>query len=447
MKEFFLKYKYRIIILGIAIVVAAITLLIGSIYGDNERNGIRYQLVDNEYMVDRYNGDAEVVKIKSTFKGKKVTSIGKEAFHNNKNIIKVILPENLKIIEENAFANCVNLSEINLVESIETIEARAFYNTKLYNIELPKKVNVLNRGVLITNNGIIEVPDTITIIEESAFQGDINVEEIKLPNTIISIGERAFNLCENLKKINLPDSIEYIGKYAFEQSGIEKIELSKNLTVIEENMFSKCYNLNEVILNDGLKSIESCAFRGCKALKTINIPNTVVKLGDECFGYSGLIKIVIPNSVEKIGSSVFSHCTSLKEMSIPFIGETKQTEKDIYYFFSGTREWYNDPIALQIVRVTGEGVSIGNKAFANSKTIKEIYLETVVSIESDAFDMTELLQKVVVTSKLKSVGEVTFRKGTNVEKLDLYCYFSNIHAQQYFPKNWCSTNVNIIYKG
>lgn len=444
MKEFFLKFKYRIVILGITIIVVAITLLIGGIYGDNEINGIRYQLVDNEYTVFRYYGDDEVVKIKSNFKGKKVTGIGEEAFHNNKNITKVILPKNLKVIEKNAFAGCIKLSELNLPDTVEVIEQGAFRNTLLYNIQLPKNVTVLNQNVLFTNNGIIEVPDTITIIGESAFQGNTNVEEIILPNTITSIGENAFWLCESLKKINLPDSIEYIGKDAFEQSGIEKITLPKNLTVIETDTFNKCDNLNEVILNEGLEIIKWGAFRGCHALKTINIPNTVIELGDECFGYSGLVKIVIPNSVEKIGINILCYCTSLKEISVPFLGDTKKNNKDIYYFFSGTRDKYNDPTSLEIVRVTGENVTIGSNAFAYSKTIKELYLESAVSIVEDAFESMELLEKVVI-NKLKNVGYLTFRKGRNVEKLELYCYFSLSYAQQYLPEDWYSANVNVHY--
>ena len=46
MKEIFSKYKYRIVMVGIAIVATVIVLLIGNTYGNNEINGIRYALTE-----------------------------------------------------------------------------------------------------------------------------------------------------------------------------------------------------------------------------------------------------------------------------------------------------------------------------------------------------------------------------------------------------------------
>ena len=39
MKKIISKYKYRIAILGIAVVAALVTIIIGSTYGNNEING------------------------------------------------------------------------------------------------------------------------------------------------------------------------------------------------------------------------------------------------------------------------------------------------------------------------------------------------------------------------------------------------------------------------
>lgn len=446
MKEIFSKYKYRIVMIGIAIVATVIVLLIGNTYGNNEINGIRYALTEEGYQVIDYNGDSEVVKIKDKFKGEYVTSIGNEAFFNNKEITKVVLPQHLKVIEEKAFEGCTKLSEINLVDSIEIIEQGAFANTLLYNLDLPQNMKVLNKGVLLTNNGVIEVPESIEIISEDAFSSVRGLEEVKLPNTIKSIGEYAFYMCENLKKINLPDSIESIGKNAFYNCGLERIVLPQKITILENSVFRGCDKLKEVVFNEELIEIKDQAFTGCIALKTINLPSSLKKLGYECFSYSGLVKVAIPNSVEKIGSKIFCYCQSLKEISVPFIGDTKNNNQDIYYFFSGTRDWYNDPIALEIVRVTGVNASIGEKTFAYNKTIKELYLESVVSIAEDAFESTELLEKIVI-EKLKNVKELTFRKGINVGKLELYCNFTKSYADENFPNNWYSSNVNVHYQG
>ena len=60
-------------------------------------------------MVEQSLNEVEIGKIEA------IKSLGASDWQL---ITKVILPQNLKIIEENAFANCIKLSEINLVDSI-----------------------------------------------------------------------------------------------------------------------------------------------------------------------------------------------------------------------------------------------------------------------------------------------------------------------------------------
>ena len=66
---------------------------------------------------------------------------------------------------------------------------------------------------LIKNNVLIKfmrpnqkeavIPDGITEIGESAFQGFKNLETVEIPECVKKIGRFAFDGCSNLKKINL----------------------------------------------------------------------------------------------------------------------------------------------------------------------------------------------------------------------------------------------------
>ena len=50
---------------------------------------------------------------------------------------------------------------------------------------------------------------------------------------------------------------------------------------------------------------------------SINIPNTVTRIGKQVFHISDITSITIPNSVTNIGESAFSDCLGLTSVTIP----------------------------------------------------------------------------------------------------------------------------------
>ena len=69
----------------------------------------------------------------------------------------------------------------------------------------------------------LSVPNSLEIIENSAF-GDCNdLIEIKLPSSLKFIGSGAFHNCKNLKEIIIPMSVKQIASGAFSKSGLKEI--------------------------------------------------------------------------------------------------------------------------------------------------------------------------------------------------------------------------------
>lgn len=64
--------------------------------------------------------------IKEIIIGDSVTSIGRSAFENCKNLVSVVISNGVSEIEECAFSECVNLKSINIPESVTTIKPGAF---------------------------------------------------------------------------------------------------------------------------------------------------------------------------------------------------------------------------------------------------------------------------------------------------------------------------------
>jgi len=72
--------------------------------------------------------------------------------------------------------------------------------------------------ILYLNNELVtdlEIPDTVTKINNSAFWGCKTLASITIPDSVTSIGDRAFRDCTSLVSITIPDSVTSIGAYAF----------------------------------------------------------------------------------------------------------------------------------------------------------------------------------------------------------------------------------------
>ena len=75
--------------------------------------------------------------------------------------------------------------------------------------------------------------------------------------------------------------------------------------VIGEKMFSDCSNLQSMVLPTTLTSILGNAFSRT-GLKQIDIPNSVIRIGNDAFAYcNSLQKVIIGKKVAQLGQGVF----------------------------------------------------------------------------------------------------------------------------------------------
>ena len=58
---------------------------------------------------------------------------------------------------------------------------------------------------------VLEIPEGVRVICESAFEGAESLRKVVLPPGLSQIQDKAFMGCANLAGINLPDEITYIG--------------------------------------------------------------------------------------------------------------------------------------------------------------------------------------------------------------------------------------------
>jgi len=224
-------------------------------------------------------------------------------------------------IERYAFAYS-GVTSVEVPATITKIEDGTFFNSKLLkNISLPSTITSIGEKVFVNCYVLesISLPLTLKSIGSYAFSGCFSIQEIIIPSGILAIEESSFAYCSNLKTVSLPSSLTTIGNNSFSNCvNIDSISLPSSLKTIGSYAFTDCYNIPEIIIPSGILVIENGSFSNCKRLKSVSLPSSLTTIGNNSFYYCDSLKSVsFPDSLKTIGNFAFTQCSSIKEVLIP----------------------------------------------------------------------------------------------------------------------------------
>ena len=229
------------------------------------------------------------------------------AFENCAGLTGVVIPEGITEIGDFAFSNCPSLENI-------LVSADNPSYVSINNCCLSKDLRKLIFGC---RSSII--PEGISMIEESAFEGCVGQTSIVMPEGVKEIGRDAFSGCTGLTNIVIPDSVTEInGGAFFGCTSLTSIVIPKGVTEIGESAFGGCVGLTSVVMPKSVTKIGWGAFKDCTSLTSIVIPKGITEIGESAFsGCTGLTGVVIPEGVTEISMNVFRDCTGLTGVVIP----------------------------------------------------------------------------------------------------------------------------------
>lgn len=287
-------------------------------------------------------------------------------------------------------------------------------DTNLQSVYVPDGVTSIGYFAFRNCTGLtsVHLPNGLTTIEHETFLGCSSLTTIDIPDGVTNIEYEAFRNCTSLVSINLSDGLTTIGEEAFYGcSSLESIDIPEGVTSIEySRTFYKCTSLTSVHLPDGMVKIGDSAFEGCSSLTSINIPEGLTTIEMGAFsGCSSLTTITLPNSVKAIGSSAFSRCENLKSINIP---------KDVTRIESGTFIYcYN----LESVTLPEGLAEIQSQAFEGCTSLSSIIIpNSVFSIEHDAFKRCTSLSSLTIGSGVTTIDYYAFQNCTNLK--NVICY-------------------------
>lgn len=244
--------------------------------------------------------------------------------------------------------------------------------------------------------------------------------EIDGENTTVA-GHYDFDITD----INIPDVIAYEGKdypvtkvvqNAFESdSDVTSFTAGSNLEEIEDSAFYSCDELKTLDLADSVKKLGKDSFSGCSVLSEIKGVNALTSIADNAFAFcSSLESVTIPKSIENMGIGVFSECEMLKhcelEEGLAFIGEGAFTNCSVLSevklpdtITAINAEAFWGCMELESLELPESVVVIGEKAFYDT-AIKSLKLPSgITGISFEMLDgMSELESIEVPESKADS---------------------------------------------
>lgn len=383
-----------------------------------------------------------------------ITKIENNAFKEETQIEKMIIPDTVLSIGESAFYGCSNLKEIKLPKNLKTISNYLFYKCSLLDsIIIPSTLISIGENSFYDCDKLVELslPDTITSIGRCAFTYCSSLQTINLPKSLKELNSFTFADCGNLKAIEFPNTLETIDSWCFENClKIEKLVIPSSVTLIGEYAFRQCINLNEVSLfcsNETL--IRKNAFQNCSKIQQCNtasiedwlkitflensnpcqiaknlyvngnklteltVPSNITKISDYAFyGCESITKITLPNSVTDIGKLAFADYLTLNEINFDC-----KTDR---HHWGGD---YADSFKNSGFESTGITLNIGDnveiipwKLFGNSENIPNIKVinfsenSTCTEIDRCGFYNCESLVSITLPKSLKRIGSNAFTK-------------------------------------
>lgn len=331
----------------------------------------------------------------------------------------------LERIGKGAFKNCIYLEQFQVPERVSDIGEEAFYNCRSLRVTIVALNNVLRE------------------IKPYTFYGCINLTNIIIPSTVIKIGDYAFYGCIYLATVSsgtqVSDSdISIIGESAFEgcirltshESDTSKQVLFPNTTIVGRRAFFGCSQLDNVVIPRHVTTIEEEAFAECVLLRVINTAAaTLTVLKSNVFrGCSKLTNFVLPDSVTTFEGHPFTNCQSLVFFTVSADNpnftavQSEQGNYNVLYTKSSPKTIALFPTGIQTAFAVAQDVeAIAPHAFNSSRITRLTFApsETQISIGDYAFAQCNYLTEVVISPRVKQIGNFAFYNNAILRQIAL----------------------------
>lgn len=429
--------------------------------------------------------------------GSVLTKIGREGFARS-SLQSIVIPSTVETLGEGCFRDCEGLTHISFEQGsrLSELTGDVFSGTSLTTIEIPRRCHIIDAGCLrgmksvtveegnemfrvdgeflladgdtilirgFSSDKVVTVPATVTTLGKKCFfgcktissidwAGNTSVVEIQayafaqstiadltIPPSVTVIGDCCFQQCKSLKTLNTEDSsLKTIGRDAFRESGVGSFKVPKSLETLGAGAFGYSALATITFETDGkLASIEKETFRGCKNLKSIEIPGYVKALEERCLADCPeltRVKLDDSGSLEKLGAYLFQG-SNVSEINIP------QSISDIHPTALRSVDRSNVSISQQ-----GRMLQMENNFLKLTKD-NEPTLFCYFNLQSER---VQIPQHIPVIGKecfvaAENLREVTFTKNSELQRIEERAFADSSLESITLPEKTIALNKECFY--
>lgn len=381
-----------------------------------------------------------------------VTYCAGSAFAYCTKIEEAVLSSKITYVPSQIFFGCTNLKEVHIPASITRIQSQAFQQSGLETItfEENSQLQTIGMGVFLhTPLRQIELPDSVTTIEDSAFAGltkvggtnDSVLESIKLPASLKTVGSFAF-AGAHFSELTLPEGLESVAEYAFYSTQEwKKIVLPNSLRTIGEKAFMKTsgYTYAEedkyvLKIADGVEFIDVSAFRGIKNVYGIEFSDkgNLKVIEDYAFadmpGLDGAT-INFPEGLQKLESRPFTYMKDSGDYDIPI----------------------DDAAKVKAVTLPTTLTWLGGYAFAYNSGLESVtFGDNQAAPGGEDEDGNGVVENLEKTNAL-IIGNAAFGFCTALKEIELPCHLYRLAGGTALSENgafWgCTALETVVFRG